>query len=62
MHQKFHKSEVARKFDGESFGGSENPSFLKLYVDAVGQGTYICRLKKARACILEKAKKNLSRC
>jgi hypothetical protein len=38
MHQKFCKSEVARKFDGESFGGSENPSFLKLYVVTSGPG------------------------
>jgi hypothetical protein len=52
MHQKFHKFEVARKFDGDHFGGSENPSFLKLYVGVVGQGAYICGLQKARAHIL----------
>jgi hypothetical protein len=56
MHQKFHKSEVARKFDGESFRGSENPSFLKLYTGcsgpgihtwaAEGQGHTYCMLKK----------------
>jgi hypothetical protein len=59
MHQKFHKSEVARKFEGESFGGSKYHSFLKLHVGcsgpthihtqtAEGQGAYIRLLNKHR--------------
>jgi hypothetical protein len=36
MHQKFPKFEVTRKLDNESFRGSENPSFLKLYTGCSG--------------------------
>jgi hypothetical protein len=72
-HQKFHKYEVARNFDDESFGGSKNPSFLKLHAVcsglgrihtriAEGQGMYIHLLNKHMSHIFEKAKKNLSRC
>jgi hypothetical protein len=38
MHQKFYKSEVAWKFDDKIFRGSDNPSFLKLYVTCSGTG------------------------
>jgi hypothetical protein len=38
MHQKFCKSEVARKFDDKSFGGLENPIFQKLYASCLGPG------------------------
>jgi len=73
MHQKFHKSEIARKFYRKSFRGSKNPSLLKLYAgcsgpyhvhtwDAEGQGMYIHVLNKERSHIHGKDMKSLSKC
>jgi hypothetical protein len=52
MYQKFCKFELSRKFDGESFKSSENPSFLKLYVGYSGTGrVYIHATVKEVVCI-----------